>query len=301
MSDIITHLCELCWQRIDDFQQFCIQVENIQKLYEQHFRKEDGTYTIFEDIDQYHMQIESIHNEFVSHMPKQSVIDDERKLEFMEPFCIINVDETPSTVKTPTTKTTSLNVQVKEEQGHREDYLSDESETLNATDALNTDSIAEENCDENSDNEDEFNLMDDDGDHNDEENDEMSSDSSYQKVKDAPKKRSPRPKRKRSSNVDDKKEKSSPRKASNKKFGKKLTVTSVNVLDENNRRLLQYVQMKCDVCSDDRQFDSFADIQTHFIDVHRQSGYIICCNRKFRRIGRVLQHCTWHDNPEAFK
>lgn len=90
-------------------------------------------------------------------------------------------------------------------------------------------------------------------------------------------------------------------KSSTSKFSKKISVTTVNVLDENNKRLLQYVQMKCDICSDDHIFDSFADIQSHFMDTHNQNGYVMCCNRKFRRIGRVLQHCTWHDNPEAFK
>lgn len=59
--------------------------------------------------------------------------------------------------------------------------------------------------------------------------------------------------------------------------------------------------MKCDVCCDGKIYESFADIQNHFLDIHQQNGYIICCNRKFRRIGRILQHCIWHENPDAFK
>lgn len=72
------------------------------------------------------------------------------------------------------------------------------------------------------------------------------------------------------------------------KRSKKIAMTTVNVLDldKDNERLLNFVQMKCDVCSDDRVFDSFSEIQNHFLDIHNQNGYIMCCNRKFRRIGR---------------
>lgn len=152
------------------------------------------------------------------------------------------------------------------------------------TDILNTDS--------NELNEDDYSFSYDNED-DDDEIEDSSSDTSYVEIKETPKKAGPKSSKTKKTH---KKGESSKL----KKCNRKISVTTVNVMDED-RRLLSYVQMKCDVCSDDRVFESFSDIQTHFLDIHNQNGYIICCNRKFRRIGRVLQHCTWHDNPEAFK
>lgn len=279
MSDIITHLCELCWQKIDEFQQFCTIVENVQRAYDETFCK-DGTYTVFEDIQQYYLQVDGIHNEFAGQMFKED------KKVFIEPFCIINVDETDKVKATSNgnaAQPTIEDVQVKEEE--QPDCDEDESEQMNATDALNTDSVEAAVSEVDLDSE-----KDDDDYQMDEDEVDASSDSSYQEVKVVPKKSikndSPTKAKKKNS-----KSSSSNEKSRRKKLSRKVTVTSVNVVDEDNKRLLQYVQMKCDVCSDDRTYETFADIQTHFVDAHRQTGYIICCNRKFRRIGRVLQHC----------
>lgn len=227
---------------------------------------------------------------------------DDKKLSFIEPFCVINVDD-PIVTKVPDESPQKVNeidikpveaVRIKEEHSPMEE---NSGETFSGADTLNTDSNAmfsdcEDDLSYNYDDDDDEDANDGDGD--DENN---SSDTSSTDVRE--KKKRCKTSRSTKSFRDSKQKAKASRQS--RKYTKKISFTTVNVLDEDNKRLLSYVQMKCDVCSDNRVFDSFSEIQTHFMDTHNQTGYIMCCNRKFRRIGRVLQHCTWHDNPEAFK
>lgn len=70
---------------------------------------------------------------------------------------------------------------------------------------------------------------------------------------------------------------------------------------ENAKRIERYFIMKCDICANDLTFNSFNEVMQHYQDMHKIKGYITCCNQRFRRLGRVLQHCTWHETPDAFK
>lgn len=96
-----------------------------------------------------------------------------------------------------------------------------------------------------------------------------------------------------------KKQKPTKSKTMRKKRGRK----QVNVpIDDNTMEfILKYIQMKCDICSDEHEFDNYADVRLHFLEAHNQKAYFICCNRKFTRLGRLLQHCKFHEDPEAFK
>lgn len=296
---ILTELCDLCWQKIDDFNQFCIQIENIHESYNRRFLQHDGVFAIFEDSSQYFAEVEKIHNELASKM-FNTQMDDKK---YIEPFCIINVDERIG-AKAPSVSIQKMDeldvkatdsVLIKQEQTPIDESGIDEL----STDILNTESSAMM-----SDYEDDISFIfddydddDDDEDDIEDEDDNISSDTSYESKEKKRRTFSKTTKSKKSSNE----KKQGNRTTKTRKLGKKVSVTTVNVLDEDNKRLLSYVQMKCDVCSDDRVFDSFSEIQNHFLDIHNQNGYIMCCNRKFRRIGRVLQHCTWHENPESFK
>lgn len=298
---LLTQLCELCWQKIDEFNQFCVQVENIQATYNRKFSCNDGNFVAFDDSAQYFIEIEKIHNEFASKMFANQI--DEKKV-YIEPFCVINVDEQiPNDGSQKTQILTEPKApEIKQEQTPGEENFDEETAVTANADVLNTDETGAM-----SDIEDDMSFIDEnDEDYYDEEDENMgdidantSSDASYNEVKKPKRKRATKTTRTKKSSVYD--NSGEPTKKRAKKYRKKFSVTTVNVLDDDNRRLLSYVQMKCDVCSDDRVYDSFSEIQTHFLDTHQQNGYVICCNRKFRRIGRVLQHCIWHDNPEAFK
>lgn len=71
--------------------------------------------------------------------------------------------------------------------------------------------------------------------------------------------------------------------------------------EENLKLIIKYMRMRCEICRHEEHFKSFTNCKNHYRDVHNQNGYVVCCSRKFRRIGRVIQHCMWHENPEAFK
>lgn len=70
---------------------------------------------------------------------------------------------------------------------------------------------------------------------------------------------------------------------------------------ENIKLIRKFAQMSCDICRHEVQFDTFTDCKNHYRDVHDENGYVQCCTRKFHRIGRIIEHCMWHENPEAFK
>lgn len=296
---ILKELCDLCWQKVDEFNQFCMQVDNIQASYNRQFHRDDGQFAVFEDSQQYYLEVEKIHNEFASKMQ----LDDKKSISYIEPFCIINVDD--AATKMPNDTRHKVNeyslkgiesMRIKQERETIGDNCDDE---LNKADILHTESMTGfSDCDDDMsyvfENEDE---EDDDADGDDDDN--FSSDTSYSESNKKWQKTTG--KSAKSKKLPNEKKFGGKSSTKSKRPSKKFSVTTVNVLDENNKRLLSYVQMKCDVCSDDRVFDSFSEIQTHFLDIHNQTGYVMCCNRKFRRIGRVLQHCTWHDNPEAFK
>lgn len=59
--------------------------------------------------------------------------------------------------------------------------------------------------------------------------------------------------------------------------------------------------MYCDLCTNSKSFESLADAQRHYRDVHNQRGYIKCCNRKFNAIKLINDHLIYHENPDQFK
>lgn len=61
-----------------------------------------------------------------------------------------------------------------------------------------------------------------------------------------------------------------------------------------NRFLLQ-----CDLCGE--PYCTFRDAQLHHLKAHNQAGYLYCCDRKFFKMYKAVQHCIWHEDPESFK
>lgn len=299
---MLRELCDLCWQKVDDFHQFCVQVDNIQASYNRQFLRDDNQFTVFEDSKQYYVEVEKIHNEYASKIQ----VEDKKSISYIEPFCIINVDDTTTKVHTDSSHKAEEfcvkgiePIRIKQEHATMGGHCDDEFSRADILHIESTSGLSD--CDDISyvfEDEDEDDDEEDDVDDGDDE-DNFSSDTSYNELKEKRQKTTRKATKSKKSHTE-KKHGGNASKQS-RRPSKKFSVTTVNVLDEDNKRLLSYVQMKCDVCSDDREFDSFSEIQTHFLESHNQTGYVMCCNRKFRRIGRVLQHCTWHDNPEAFK
>lgn len=75
--------------------------------------------------------------------------------------------------------------------------------------------------------------------------------------------------------------------------------------EKNNQILLEDEQirnfcgLKCELCPE--QFETFADTKAHYRKIHKQPGYIICCDKKIFKRFIIVQHIMKHVNPEAFK
>lgn len=69
--------------------------------------------------------------------------------------------------------------------------------------------------------------------------------------------------------------------------------------DKEHQMIRNRFLMQCDLCGE--PYSIFRDAQLHHLKDHNQAGYLYCCDRKFFKMYRAVQHCIWHDNPESFK
>lgn len=64
--------------------------------------------------------------------------------------------------------------------------------------------------------------------------------------------------------------------------------------------VLKYIQMNCGEC--ERKYETFAEIRDHFSKNHRNKNpYVKCCNKRLNRLGVMMDHVKFHNDPEAFK
>lgn len=68
---------------------------------------------------------------------------------------------------------------------------------------------------------------------------------------------------------------------------------------KDNVTVRKYFAMYCEICN--YPFKTFLHAKRHHTKVHNQNGYLMCCDRKFFKLYRVIQHCMWHQNPETFR
>ncbi|TMW41176.1 hypothetical protein DOY81_013746 [Sarcophaga bullata] len=55
----------------------------------------------------------------------------------------------------------------------------------------------------------------------------------------------------------------------------------------------------CELCK--TSFETFAALRQHFASIHKQKGYVICCNKKFFNRTRLVDHIHSHLNPDHLK
>lgn len=273
-----------------------MHVEDIHISYVRHFLKDDGTFNEFDNISEYYVQVDDIHNMYAKQLLKHS--GDEKKIDYIEPFCVINVDESESNTsknKQMETSTSANYVPAENDQlttsldqpmAGMKNETQREKEEAEPMDVNGCEESMMPDHDDEGDGDEDEEFVDD-------EDYEGETDSSEEQYEPSIDKASQQSSKKRTG-ADEGSD------AGNKRTKFMKTGLDFGTADDRSILLLKYVQLKCDICSD-REFHSFSDVQRHFWAEHDQNGYVRCCNRKFRRLARILQHCRWHENPEAFK
>jgi uncharacterized Zn-finger protein len=66
-------------------------------------------------------------------------------------------------------------------------------------------------------------------------------------------------------------------------------------LDPYDKVINEYLTVGCPYC--EKTFVEFGEMTRHAITVHRQRGYIFCCNKKYRRRNDLYIHVAGHINP----
>ncbi|XP_062552818.1 zinc finger protein 234-like isoform X2 [Armigeres subalbatus] len=75
-----------------------------------------------------------------------------------------------------------------------------------------------------------------------------------------------------------------------------------NLQTKGNDSFPQHMSLYCNICGDSSEhFDNFSKLLKHFKETHETRGYAVCCDRKFFRKDRLLDHFALHINPNAFK
>lgn len=70
---------------------------------------------------------------------------------------------------------------------------------------------------------------------------------------------------------------------------------------KGDAQIKEFVNLVCEICQNNHQYRTFKDVQEHFKAKHQIRGYVICCDKKFHRKDRLMNHITNHINPDAFK
>ncbi|ETN66522.1 hypothetical protein AND_001688 [Anopheles darlingi] len=82
--------------------------------------------------------------------------------------------------------------------------------------------------------------------------------------------------------------------------GKKRSMKQKSArIREEDERLKQFYSMTCEICS--VQLKSFLLLQRHCREAHNQRGYVECCNQKFYRRFKLIDHLSFHTTPDAFR
>lgn len=57
---------------------------------------------------------------------------------------------------------------------------------------------------------------------------------------------------------------------------------------EKNQKIEDFYKIECDLCN--TKLETYNEVNKHFLEVHKQKGYIKCCNKKLSRRNKLLNH-----------
>ncbi|XP_017045631.1 transcription factor grauzone [Drosophila ficusphila] len=73
----------------------------------------------------------------------------------------------------------------------------------------------------------------------------------------------------------------------------------------NSREMDSYIalhgRLECCMCGSDDQFQSFAEMKRHFRNQHQSAGYVVCCQRRYKKRALYVDHLRMHNDPDYFR
>lgn len=66
-----------------------------------------------------------------------------------------------------------------------------------------------------------------------------------------------------------------------------------------DKQIREYANLSCTICQENHI--SFKNLTQHYEIMHHIKGYAICCDKKFYRKDRLMNHIINHIDPDAFK
>lgn len=79
----------------------------------------------------------------------------------------------------------------------------------------------------------------------------------------------------------------------------KLAIDEFNQKSGHDKTILDHFGLDCKDCSYSSK--TYLNFLQHSRLVHKKRAYIYCCNRKFIKRCKVLEHIKWHTDPDSFK
>ncbi|XP_053687995.1 transcription factor grauzone-like [Sabethes cyaneus] len=74
---------------------------------------------------------------------------------------------------------------------------------------------------------------------------------------------------------------------------------AIEKIENEDLKIADHCKLQCEECA--LCFTRFLEFKRHFREVHQTRAYVTCCNRKFSKRFRLVEHVTRHVNPNAFK
>ncbi|EDW51406.1 transcription factor grauzone [Drosophila sechellia] len=73
----------------------------------------------------------------------------------------------------------------------------------------------------------------------------------------------------------------------------------------NSREMDSYIalhgRLECSICGGDDQFPNFAEMKRHFRNHHQSLGYVVCCQRRYKKRALYVDHLHMHNDPNYFR
>ncbi|XP_001355559.3 transcription factor grauzone [Drosophila pseudoobscura] len=100
-------------------------------------------------------------------------------------------------------------------------------------------------------------------------------------------------------------QKARPLKAKAKPKPKHQIESDLDIRSSNSGEMDSYIaahgRLECCQCGGDSQFQNFAELKRHYRSEHQTAGYVVCCQRRYKKRALYVDHLRMHNNPDYFR